>query len=161
GRVRTVRQRAHRGRQPGDGPAERGRGAGRAGQGHTGRPGGSERGDVRVQRSARDPELRYAVEIDRLHHRRLSMPDPSAFGLSDDELAEVETARITLPSGAQRSAVQLAASWAANIEKIDSDRARPADDRSVWTEHDLAGALFVRDSLETALRQLPDALRDK
>jgi hypothetical protein len=89
------------------------------------------------------------------------MPDPSAFGLTDEELAEVEAARITLPSGAQRSAVQLAASWAANIEKIDSDRARPADDRSVWTEHDLAGALFVRDSLERALRQLPDAVRDK
>ncbi len=89
------------------------------------------------------------------------MPDASALRLTDEELAEVTAAAIALPSGARRSALQLAASWAAHIEKIDSDRARPSDDRSVWTEHDLAGALFVRDSLETALRQLPGRVRDK
>jgi hypothetical protein len=82
-------------------------------------------------------------------------------GFTEDELSAIEAAAIHLASGDARTALQLEASWAANIEKIDSDRVRSADDHSAWTEHDLAGALFVRDSLERALRQLPDAVREK
>jgi hypothetical protein len=89
------------------------------------------------------------------------MPDPFLDGFDEDELSAIQAAAIRLASGDERTAPQLATAWAANIEKIDSDRARPADDHRVWTEHDLAGALFVRDSLERALGQLPPPLRAK
>jgi hypothetical protein len=88
-------------------------------------------------------------------------PDTVVPGFAPAELTAVENAAIKLASGHRRSALRLAASWAANIEKIDADRARSGDDRSAWTDHDLAGALFVRDLLESALGQLPEGLREK
>jgi hypothetical protein len=80
---------------------------------------------------------------------------------NDAELARIAEHRITLGGSTQRDAVELAAAWAGNVRKIDADRALPATDRSVWSEHDLAGALFLRDHLERALTALPAELRER
>jgi hypothetical protein len=54
-----------------------------------------------------------------------------------------------------------AVGWAQQVKKIDLDRALPASDRSVWNEHDLAGALFLRDFLEDSLSKLRAPVREK
>jgi hypothetical protein len=51
--------------------------------------------------------------------------------------------------------------WAANVEKIYRDRSLTAADLKAWSEHDLAGALFARDRLESGLRTLPVALQER
>ncbi|GIF24273.1 hypothetical protein BJ973_007753 [Actinoplanes tereljensis] len=58
-------------------------------------------------------------------------------------------------------ALELAVGWAGRVEKIDRDRALPWSDRTVWNEHDLAGALFLRDFLQDALDDLPPPIRRK
>jgi hypothetical protein len=70
---------------------------------------------------------------------------------SDAELAEIAAGA---PGPDKPDAVALAVAWANQVRKIDSDRSLPWSDRSVWTEHDLAGALFQRDFVEDALNQL-------
>lgn len=73
---------------------------------------------------------------------------------TDDELTELT--KVTVQQGPRRSSVlNLAAAWSAEVNKIDDDRALPDTDRTVWTEHDLAGALFLRGFLEEALSQTP------
>ncbi|WP_035847293.1 hypothetical protein [Kitasatospora azatica] len=83
----------------------------------------------------------------------------SLFG--EEELAQIAEHRITVGGGTERDAVELAVAWAGNVRKIDADRALPSSDRSVWTEHDLAGSLFLRDHLERALNALPGGLRER
>jgi hypothetical protein len=61
-------------------------------------------------------------------------------------------------SGSRLDAISMAASWAAHVNKLDHDRHLAADDHSVWTEHDLVAALFVRDFLHNALVLLPSDL---
>lgn len=80
---------------------------------------------------------------------------------TQEELAELEGHRITRADGSTPDALELAAGWAAYVEKFDLDRALPWTDRSVWNEHDLAGALFLRDSLEAATDLLSAALAAK
>jgi hypothetical protein len=58
-------------------------------------------------------------------------------------------------------AIHLAKDWAERVQKFDADRARAWSDRRVWTEHDLAGALFLRDFLQEALEQLSPSLRSR
>lgn len=55
----------------------------------------------------------------------------------------------------------LALAWASKVRKIDLDRALPRSDRSVWTEHDLAGMLFWRDFVAEGLHRLRPALRTR
>lgn len=76
----------------------------------------------------------------------------------DAEIAEIATHRAKL-GGTERDAIDLSLAWADSVQKIDLDRALPSSDRSVWTEHDLAGSLFLRDHLQRALEQLPPSVR--
>jgi hypothetical protein len=46
-----------------------------------------------------------------------------------------------------------------HVRKIDADRALSWDDRSVWTEDDLAAALFMREFVQTAMDCLPLPVR--
>ncbi|GAB2722629.1 hypothetical protein [Kitasatospora kifunensis] len=80
---------------------------------------------------------------------------------SDDELAQIAEHRIRVGGTTERDAVELAVAWTGNVRKIDADRSLPSSDRSVWSEHDLAGTLFLRDHLESALNRLPGALRER
>jgi hypothetical protein len=75
-----------------------------------------------------------------------------------EELDEFEAGRLSLSDTVSRTALDLAEAWAANVDKIDVDRTLEASDRTVWTEHDLAGALFLRDHLRQSLNGLRPAL---
>lgn len=88
-------------------------------------------------------------------------PDQVRELFNDSELAQIAARPVRL--GAERSldAVELAASWASRVEKIDRDRTLPWTDRTVWNEHDLAGSLFVRDFLQEALDGLPARLQER
>jgi len=77
---------------------------------------------------------------------------------SDDDISAIKDCAITLASGAERDALQLAGSWEAHVEKIDSDRSLPWSDRTVWNEFDLSATMIVRDHLERAISALPAAL---
>ena len=79
----------------------------------------------------------------------------------DDEIAEIGAHPIVLGESTERDAIDMAIAWAAHVEKIDADRALPWEDRSVWTEHDLAAALYIRDFLRDALNKLSASLRDR
>jgi hypothetical protein len=79
---------------------------------------------------------------------------------SDAERAEIADAK-PLAGPDKPDALGLAVAWAAHVEKIDNDRALPWTDRSVWTEHDLAAALFMRDSVANALSRLRKDLADR
>ncbi|MDH6137110.1 hypothetical protein P3T37_006542 [Kitasatospora sp. MAA4] len=69
----------------------------------------------------------------------------SLFG--DEELAQIAEHRIRVGGSTERDAVELAVAWTGNVRKIDADRGLPSSDRSVWSEHDLVGTLFLRDHL--------------
>lgn len=88
---------------------------------------------------------------------------PSGVGLmfDDSEISELEANKIMLGGNTERNTIDLAAAWAENVKKIDLDRTLPVSDRSVWNEHDLAGALFLRDHLDKSLGQLRPALRER
>ncbi len=58
-------------------------------------------------------------------------------------------------------AIDLAVAWDLHVRKIDADRALPWDDHTVWTEHDLAAALFMRDFVQNALDALPPPVRSR
>jgi hypothetical protein len=60
-----------------------------------------------------------------------------------------------------KDTVNFAVAWANNVRKIDEDRALAWTDRTVWNEHDLAGALFLRDRLDNAIRELSAAVQEK
>ncbi|MFJ6750434.1 MULTISPECIES: hypothetical protein [unclassified Streptomyces] len=77
------------------------------------------------------------------------------------EVDEIQAATVKLGGNTQSDSIGLAVAWQKNVSKIDSDRSLPATDRSVWTEHDFAGALFLRDHLERALQQLSPSVREK
>ena len=79
----------------------------------------------------------------------------------DAEIAEIEAHPVHLGGETQRDAIDLAVGWAEHVRKIDADRALPWSDHSVWTEHDLAGALFLRDFLQDALDQLSPSIRGR
>ena len=104
------------------------------------------------------------MAFDQLLHREVSVRHSSAdirSSLGADELREFDAAKIKLSPSSERTALDLAEAWAANVAKIDADRALDPGDRSVWTEHDFAGALFVRDFLRQALDELRPHLRAK
>ncbi|WP_326568868.1 hypothetical protein VSH64_45175 [Amycolatopsis rhabdoformis] len=77
---------------------------------------------------------------------------------TDEELAEIGENK---PSATRPDALGWARAWVLHVEKIDQGRALPQSDRSVWTEHDFAAALFIRDFVEAALGRLRPALADK
>lgn len=80
--------------------------------------------------------------------------------LTDDEISEIDERAIEFAHG-RRDAIRLAIAWNAHVEKIDEDRALPWSDHSVWNEHDLAAAMFMRDFVEDALDPLSSSLRAK
>jgi hypothetical protein len=80
---------------------------------------------------------------------------------NDEEIAEVESAKVRLSEQTSVDAFDLALSWASKVRKIDLDRALPRSDRTVWNEHDLVGMMFWRDFLATGLDQLRPELRAK
>lgn len=77
---------------------------------------------------------------------------------SHDELQELEARRIDTLYRKQPDALSLAIGWMVWIAQFDADRKLPSTDVSVRTEHDLAGALFTRDSAEDAIGTIPDRL---
>ncbi|WP_203725256.1 hypothetical protein [Paractinoplanes durhamensis] len=77
------------------------------------------------------------------------------------ETAEIEARPVAMGPANTVDALELAAGWAGRVEKFDRDRALPWSDRTVWNEHDLAGALFLRDFLQQALDGLPQPIRQK
>ena len=79
----------------------------------------------------------------------------------DDEIAEIAGRSIVLGEDTERDAIDMAIAWDRHVRKIDADRALPWEDHSVWTEHDLAAALYIRDFLERAMGQLPGTLRER
>ena len=79
----------------------------------------------------------------------------------DAERAEFAVRPVRLSQERSLDAAELAASWASRVEKIDQDRTLPWTDRTVWSEHDLAGSLFIRDFLQQALDVLPASLRER
>ena len=87
---------------------------------------------------------------------------PEISSLFDDiEIDDIAAHPVTLGESTERDAIDLAISWAAHVRKIDTDRALPWSDRSVWTEHDLAAALHMRDFVQMALDRLPSTLRER
>lgn len=74
---------------------------------------------------------------------------------TEDELAQLAAHRVPFGVGAELDAVELAAAWGEQVARIDADRALPPFDRDAWNAYDLAGALFLRDHLATALVKLP------
>jgi hypothetical protein len=81
--------------------------------------------------------------------------------LSDEEIDEIAAEPLVLADGTESDAIDLAVAWNLHVQKIDQDRALPWSDRSVWTEHDLAGALFLRDRVENVLKKLSSTLAAK
>jgi hypothetical protein len=77
------------------------------------------------------------------------------------EIAEIKARPFRMAPERTTDVLELAAGWAGRVEKFDRDRSLPWTDRTVWTEHDLAGALFVRDFLEECLGRLPEPIRRK
>ncbi|QYN18948.1 hypothetical protein [Amycolatopsis sp. DSM 110486] len=80
---------------------------------------------------------------------------------TDEELAEIAENKPEPGDNGKPDAIGLSRAWPLHVEKLDRDRGLPHADRSVWTEHDLAGALFMRDFVEDALRRLRPGLADK
>ncbi|MEU4239330.1 hypothetical protein [Actinoplanes sp. NPDC026619] len=91
---------------------------------------------------------------------RVLPPELSA-QLGEAEIMAIEAHPVRLSDATSVDAIDLAIGWAARVEKFDADRALPWSDRTVWNEHDLAGALFARDFLQTALDGLPVSARDR
>ncbi|WP_328385566.1 hypothetical protein OHS81_16820 [Streptomyces sp. NBC_00400] len=79
---------------------------------------------------------------------------------NETEVSEIGEASVTL-GATRRDPIDLAIAWENGVKKINSDRSLPSSDRSVWSEHDLAGTLFLRDHLERALQKLRPSLREK
>jgi hypothetical protein len=75
--------------------------------------------------------------------------------------AEIAERKPEPDDGNKLDALGLARAWALHVEKLDHDRALPHTDRTVWTEHDFAGALFMRDFVEDALARLRPDLAGK
>lgn len=82
-------------------------------------------------------------------------------GLTAEELKEIAAQAVPDQYGRTLDAAQAASAWAAEVHKIDRDRALPWEDRSVWNEHDLAGALFLRDRVEQTLLALTPELAQR
>lgn len=80
---------------------------------------------------------------------------------AEEDLAAMAADAVALPDGSTPDAVTLAVAWAKHVSKLDADRALPYTDRSVWTEHDLAGSMFLRDNLDRALAALRPPLRER
>ncbi|MEV4239055.1 hypothetical protein AB0J47_28190 [Nocardia sp. NPDC049737] len=81
-------------------------------------------------------------------------------GFSDTELADIKSQPYQV---GRRSftVLELVAAWAAHVEKIDKDRAKPTSDPKVWGAYDLLAAMSMRSSLEKSMSQMPDSIRGK
>jgi len=80
---------------------------------------------------------------------------------TDAEIAEIESRPVVLNESTKLDAIDLAVGWMNDVQKIDEDRALPSSNRSIWTEHDLAGTLFLRDFLQKALDQLSPSVKSR
>jgi hypothetical protein len=80
---------------------------------------------------------------------------------SDAELEDIAAHPVILGEDTERDAIDLAIGWAKHVQKIDADRSLAWSDRSVWTEHDLAAALFLRDFLQLALDRLSPSVKER
>jgi hypothetical protein len=89
------------------------------------------------------------------------IPDELRSLFDDSEILEIESNKnkLRLSESTEFDPIELAVAWAWKVRKIDLDRALPWSDRSVWNEHDLAGALFWRDHLRNGLSQLRPSLK--
>jgi len=77
-----------------------------------------------------------------------------------EELAEISDATGSA-DGRGRDALTWVIGWITHVDKLDRDRALPLTDHSIWTEHDLVGALFIRDFAARALSSLPSHITER
>jgi hypothetical protein len=77
------------------------------------------------------------------------------------ELAAIDAATEIDLFGARNDALTSTVAWANHVEKLDVDRALTVDDHSVWTEHDLIAAMYMRDRASRALALLPHELAER
>ena len=80
---------------------------------------------------------------------------------SGPELALIEDSAWVDEFGNRHDGLVSTIGWVSHVEKLDKDRALPMTDRTIWTEHDLAAALFIRDFLARALDKLPSAIAQR
>ncbi|MGV9823794.1 MULTISPECIES: hypothetical protein [Nocardia] len=80
---------------------------------------------------------------------------------SEAELNELEECRHKINDTRSFGTLDLLTSWALHVDKIDKDRARTANDPSVWGGYDLVGALSIRDFLSGCIDRLSEPLRKK
>ena len=90
----------------------------------------------------------------------IELPTELAIVLDEADRAVIDEHGIELPWG-PTNAVELAVRWSNSVAKLDDDRTLSWSDHSVWTEHDLVGALYLRDAVETGLDALPEPARAK
>jgi len=79
----------------------------------------------------------------------------------EEVLTDAELAEIAAAARRHDDALAYSRAWELHVEKIDDDRSLPWEDRTVWTEHDLVAAMFIRDFVEDALGLLRPELAAK
>lgn len=81
--------------------------------------------------------------------------------LTEEDTSEIAENATLRSDGTEEDVIDLIVAWKLHVEKFDQDRSLPWTDHSVWNEHDLAGALFLRDFTEDALKCLTPSLAAK
>jgi len=91
--------------------------------------------------------------------------DPLAASLTSeltrDEVDALTTTTVDVSASRSLSLIDLLTAWSRHVEKIDSDRGRSFDDRSVWVAHDFVAALAIRDFVEEGRDSLDATIQDK
>ena len=80
---------------------------------------------------------------------------------TEGETIELESCRHEVNPHRSFSTRDLVISWALHVDKIDRDRFKSADDRSIWGGYDLVAAMSMRDFLAGCIDRLPEPLRGK
>ncbi len=88
---------------------------------------------------------------------RAELPQGIGELFGDEELAEI----VAAGSRPDRNALTWTRAWKVHVEKIDNDRSLPWEDRTVWTEHDLVAAMYIRGFAEDAVSLLRPDLATK
>ncbi|WP_190816524.1 hypothetical protein [Saccharopolyspora pogona] len=78
-----------------------------------------------------------------------------------DDIDQLSATMVDVAPSRSVALAELIEAWRRHVDKIDSDRARSADDRSVWVAHDLVAALSLRDFVQKGRDLLDSVLRDK
>ncbi|BDT84909.1 hypothetical protein [Nocardia cyriacigeorgica] len=77
-------------------------------------------------------------------------PKDLSDNFDEEDLRQIEVNKYRLGS-TEVTILDLAASWAAHVEKIDTDRPKSMMDRTAWGGYDLLAAMSMRSSFENCL----------